>query len=208
MLNQQCLQPRVFLLKRRPLTCSFVLMLFLAGGPPTVGGLVIPVDINAVDGVPTRWPQPHISQEISERALPPRADGNSSASVPRPPMVPRIKTAMFHAPPRHVLRTARRLAPRPRPTLSVGLARPRTATYVQLGSDAAAALGVPVYQMCCSNHRHTTTYAQTSPMPAALSSFSESDDSQPAKGATTQIKSWRHLVPIVLHPPGFFVWET
>ena len=179
-----------------------VAILLGAGGPSAVAGLVIPIDVNAIDGVPTRWPRPHISQEIRERVLPVPADRNSSASVTRPTMVPRIVTAMFHAPPRHVLRTARRFTPRP--TLSIGPTRLGTAIYVQLGSDAAAAFGVPVYQMRCSNHRQTTTYAQASPMPAALSSFSEAEDSQATKGATTQIKPWRHLAPIVLQPSGFF----
>jgi hypothetical protein len=91
---------------QQSVTCA-VVELCLAGGPPTVSGLVVSVIVDAVDAVLRGGTRPHVGQEVLEVVTPALADTNTAPAVLRVSRVTRIQASASHIPPRRDLRRLR-----------------------------------------------------------------------------------------------------
>jgi len=101
---------------------SFVIALLHASSPSAVGGGVVPIVVDAVNGC-SNWSISHVLQKTLERGHPSIANLNSPAPVISPCIIPRIATAVLHSDPNIVDGMSHQysLSPMYSPSLSCGL---------------------------------------------------------------------------------------
>jgi len=65
-------------------------------GPSTICGFVVPIIVNAVNGVPRRWAHTHVVSEGCERLSPSLADGDTASTPIRIANHSRVSAALNH----------------------------------------------------------------------------------------------------------------
>ena len=80
--------------------------LLLRGRPSAVSGFVVPIRVDAVDGISSRWARlrAHVFQERDEGVLPAFAHGDTARAVQPELRVVRLIAASTHVPPSAVFR--------------------------------------------------------------------------------------------------------
>jgi hypothetical protein len=84
-------------------TASAAVGLFLRRSPFAVSGFIVPIIVNAVNGMLSRWPSSHISQKILKALLPLGANSDPAPAVPVIALVLRVTAAIIHRNPSAVL---------------------------------------------------------------------------------------------------------
>jgi hypothetical protein len=147
-----------------------VVALLLCGGPSDIAGLVVPVVVDAVDGVKPAGAQPDVFKEGLEGSTPLEAYLDTPAAIPIEVPDPRIPAPGDHALPREVFRASAHVV--------LG-ARALQDDFRDLTLVAAATLGMPSPQVCTRDSHLLPANAPTKPIREAAKSSKHFHDGVP-----------------------------
>ena len=135
-----------------------ILHLLTSRRPLAIGGVVIAIVVDAVDGVVRRRLKPHVGKEVRERMLPSVAHTDSSAAVVSVGVVLLVVAAITHVLPSDVLgRVGFSTASTSGPTVAVG----GEALQGLFEAKATATCGSPISKAAAYNNDSVAAYAST-----------------------------------------------
>ena len=164
--------------------------LLFGGRPAAVAGFVVPVVVDAVDGVAGGWPLAHVCEEVGE-VEPAATDRDSASAVAWKGDRIGVRTPRFHSCPNAVLGT-----PLPDPAVSV--------LEVEVGgdfaSDASTGVGDAQAQRWSINHRLSTAIAATQPPSrSGFLGLNSTQDNAPSESSARHVYQPSHTSKISTH---------
>lgn len=162
--------------KRQVTVAAHVACLLFASSPAHVRRFVVPLDVDAIDGMLAARSFTNISKEVLE-GQPALADGDTSRTVVAKIVIVRVSTSREHVRPRLV---ERRAAPACMPMSQLNSAAMPPPV---LNSPTATGFCAPLAQEIAQNEGAFSAFAQTLPdCLSVLSLGSKSDNSEPCEG--------------------------